>query len=139
MSIETWKKEFYPVEAAEIADTDATVVELIAHSLKKWEGVRPGNIKKHGLKRAGYDSFHDGEEYFELDGDSCSLCAAFYGKQDISDETDRCEDSDCSVCPIFLANGKTCADAYQEFTIGSRRPTKMVNLLRKTLKHYEAL
>lgn len=33
MSLESWKKEFYP-----LINKDAPVVELIKHSLNKWKG-----------------------------------------------------------------------------------------------------
>lgn len=36
MSLKTWVKEFYPVEASAMADKSD--VKCIEHSLRKWEG-----------------------------------------------------------------------------------------------------
>ena len=44
MSIESWKAEFYPVEAAEVSAEDA-----LAHSLKKWQGLQEESLLKHSL------------------------------------------------------------------------------------------
>jgi hypothetical protein len=35
MSLESWKAEFYPIPADEVKKKDA-----LAHSLRKWEGLR---------------------------------------------------------------------------------------------------
>ena len=44
MSTETWKKEFYPVNATsdEQENNDRTFDQ-------KWEGLLPENLKRHGL------------------------------------------------------------------------------------------
>ena len=44
MSIATWKKEFYsPISKCPKS-------KAAAHSLKKWIGLRPENLAKHGLE-----------------------------------------------------------------------------------------
>ena len=45
MSIETWKKEFYPVPA----HRRMTDGQAVAHSLKKWSGLTKKNLDKHKL------------------------------------------------------------------------------------------
>lgn len=47
MSIKTWKEEFYPVKPRK----SMTTKEAIEHSLRKWEGLRKSNLKKHGLEQ----------------------------------------------------------------------------------------
>ena len=44
MSIESWKAEFYPTPADEASKDQA-----IAHSLRKWEGLRKENLDRHEL------------------------------------------------------------------------------------------
>lgn len=39
MSLETWKEEFYPIPADEVPESQA-----LAHSLRKWEGLRKENL-----------------------------------------------------------------------------------------------
>ena len=46
MSLKTWKKEFYPQSAKRTKQSEA-----VEHSLHKWRGILPANLKKHGLNR----------------------------------------------------------------------------------------
>jgi hypothetical protein len=45
MSIETWKAEYYPCDA----DSDEAQAAPAAHGLRKWYGLRPEAIARHGL------------------------------------------------------------------------------------------
>lgn len=71
MSLKTWKKEFFPP-----MDT-STELGAIIHSLRKWRGLRPENMKKHGVKkhltstREIVDRRHNS---LEIDAYSCALC-----------------------------------------------------------------
>lgn len=44
MSMRSWKKEYYPVEAAKVPKELAVVA-----SLRKWIGLRLDNLQRHGL------------------------------------------------------------------------------------------
>ena len=73
MSLDTWKAEFYPVEAEKVKKRDA-----LAHSLQKWLGLRPGNLWKHKVWRPG-SAIRIEDCYAELwiGGDTCALCAHY--------------------------------------------------------------
>jgi len=46
MSKESWLEEFYPISAEEMLTAngrDASSVEIIAHSLRKWKGLKELN------------------------------------------------------------------------------------------------
>lgn len=91
MSLETWKAEFYPVEAEEVGTTDA-----VAHSLRKWEGLREENLARHevevsrgriGLVPVGITDIGRAD-FLGIDTKSCSLCQLYY-------------DQACAECPLY--------------------------------------
>lgn len=53
MSLDTWKREFYPSPASDFRAgwraTPPTAVEAAEHSLKKWEGMLSHNLARHGV------------------------------------------------------------------------------------------
>lgn len=73
MSLQSWKDEFYHVEA----DSKLIVDDLSAttHSLQKWRGLRYENLRKHGLF-SGFDFIYDPDtsECLYIDGGTCALC-----------------------------------------------------------------
>lgn len=88
MSLETWKAEFYPVEAEEVSPTDA-----VAHSLRKWEGLREENLARHGvevIRRHGPVGITDigRADFLGINTNSCSLCQLYY-------------DQNCAECPLY--------------------------------------
>lgn len=94
MTIESWKKEFYPVEAKDCPRCPAAELD---HSILKWEGLKNESLEKHGLYlqwRHLYDK-HTEDEVFFLSGVSCALCHRYLT-------------SDCQECPITKARGKAC-------------------------------
>jgi hypothetical protein len=139
MSLETWKKEFYPTDAEESGALEATL-----HSLRKWEGLTKRQLAKHKLRKVKEDfrvpeiceeaGVADGE--FTIGYDTCSLCLSFDG---------------CEGCPLVEVNsGFTCdgenfknpqdsydKSAYQAWVDGGdARP--MLTLLRKAKRMLEA-
>ena len=122
MSLQTWKKEFYPIEAG---DTEKR--QSVEHSLQKWNGVLPKNLKKHGLKRSNAKIFEDYGDAFELDMDSCSLCTWFYNDAA----------SSCSECPLHKSTGKTCGiHCHNQYdaAIFDGKIQGMINALKKARK-----
>lgn len=91
MSIETWKKEFYPVSATSRMSKKAA----IEHSIKKWEGLLPENLKKHVVVLDRCGDIHDDEIRFEISDQSCALCQKYMHK---------C----CVKCPLYEKLGFEC-------------------------------
>ena len=85
MSIESWKAEFYPVDADDPSVNNT--LAAIRHSLLKWTGLRKDNIERHG----GYP--------IELvrSGETCALCVRYVYAV-----------GDCRDCPISKARGNRC-------------------------------
>lgn len=94
MSIESWKQEFYPVEA----DSEMSEQEAILHSIKKWEGLTEENLNKHAVCVNYFKDLHD--EFggaFDIDSSTCALCAKFLS-------------NDCQDCPLYKKQGFICGE-----------------------------
>lgn len=91
MSLQTWKDEFYPVDASEVSQEEA-----VAHSLRKWIGLRKENIAKHGVGgELPFSVLDVAGASLPIDANSCSLCLHY-------------SDSGCPTCPITRAQGHPC-------------------------------
>ena len=95
-ALEQWKAKYYPTPAA-----DATPRNAAAHSLMKWEGLRPAvlqefDIKQYGSTLLGDD---DDDDEFPLTSSTCALCLNF-----IDDESFT-EDKQCAKCPLAIVRG----------------------------------
>lgn len=93
MSIATWKEEFYPVDASKCPQDEA-----VAHSLRKWKGLRPDALRAHGLA-ANYSLRDAGGATFPVDVDTCALCKAH---------------TDCDTCPLYKVRGGRPCDMATE-------------------------
>lgn len=98
MSLESWKQEYYPVPANETDKSDA-----VAHSLRKWLGLRPEVLAAHSLVMFGCrlcekDNLGTG---LYIDADSCALCH-HYSPDSVYAEDD---DTECERCPLYKARG----------------------------------
>ena len=75
MSLESWRKEYYPVDAYKLTSRDDAV--LIEASLLKWIGLQKENLAEHGLKK----QHQFGPFYIEnklMSGiNDCSLCTKY--------------------------------------------------------------
>lgn len=86
MSFETWCEEFYPIEAKEVSREDA-----LAHSLRKWEGLRPEALAWHGMRLSErYLKDELGRARLAIDNESCALCTHYIAKH-------------CEGCPLEKA------------------------------------
>lgn len=120
MSLETWKAEFYPIDAHEVALKDA-----IQHSLTKWIGLRPENLSKHNLKIGDFEIV-DAHTIFAIDANTCSLCAW--------------NPLTCATCPIaeykstksFSKEHTSCGIEYNAFG-HEHDPEPMIDLLQQTI------
>jgi hypothetical protein len=116
MSQETWRAEFYPIEASRVPSEDA-----VAHSLQKWRGLTKANLRKHRLS----------ESPILVDGSTCAMCQCFYNP------LLSVSGSGCSECPGKAANGRACDTAYDTWSYSDdTRP--MLRWLKRAAAH-EAL
>lgn len=125
MSLETWKAEFYPVEAQDVPVEDA-----VRHSLQKWIGLRAENLSRHecwlddnGCDIAVVDSSRD---YLYIDSRTCALC-----------EHHR-RGGACLNCPLVKVRGRPCDDdegfSSPYGQIYKRNPEPMIALLELALQ-----
>ncbi len=124
MSLTSWKEEFYLVDAFEVPAEQA-----LAHSHRKWIGLRPENLAKHGGGiSASHISFGDGVFYFN--SRTCALCR-YYLVYEV-DSSDRCR-----PCPLYKANGGRPCDLGYKAPYGSLihgdDPKPMIDLIEKAI------
>lgn len=75
MSINTWKKKYYPVSASKFEGRAAySQLEAAKHCLKKWKGLRQANLMEHHLTLKHGNIVDRNGNTFYTDGDSCALC-----------------------------------------------------------------
>jgi hypothetical protein len=129
MSFRTWELEFYPITAEEAAKGSAKAATI--HSIRKWEGLRPAALKRHGV--AFEDNLlSDGIASLGIDSESCALCEKFYGHSADSPQN-------CSKCPLAKArDGVPCDRAMDcededPYSSSSSNPEPMIAWLGKAL------
>lgn len=116
MSIETWKMEFYPV----LATKRMSKINAIRHRLRKWEGLRPENLHKHGISAYVMSTIiqDSAGSTFVVDSSSCALCVKYADSGEFI----------CEECPLFLTLGNRCdgSDLVRgSYTIDERFPWLM--------------
>ena len=131
MSLETWKAEFYPVEADKATGSD---MEALDHSIVKWTGLLKNNLEKHGVEKErlrerliifGTDF---GTDAFIVNGTSCALCRKYTKVRD--------DEPDCNECPIWRMTGLNCERKFASFALwDDARP--MLTLLKRAKKWLE--
>lgn len=124
MSLKTWKQEFYPTEVNQVSPHNS-----LNHSITKWTGLLPENLKKHGVKYV-YGMLSDGIDSFAITTSStCSLCFHFAHKE-------------CELCPLYIVRGNVQCDSpkgderenpYHAFTYRDN-PQPMLDWLHKAKK-----
>lgn len=87
MSKVSWIGEYYPVKADKESKENA-----INHSLNKWIGLLPENLKKHDLDSPP----------ISIDASTCALCYHYF------DETK----GDCINCPLCITRENTPCDSH---------------------------
>ena len=129
MGIESWKREFYKSIDRAIKDD----ISAVKHSLVKWNGLLPENLKAHNLESIHDDCIVVGRNgaKFEINGDTCALCVAH-------------NFSDCDACPLFKTLGNRKCYTNRGFTSvpfdvyqSEGNPVPMIKALEKTLKRLE--
>lgn len=134
MSIESWKAEFYPETAIDVANR-GNEIECIEHSIQKWNGLSEENLNAHEVQKNSSLLFDiDDNHQFELDATSCSLCEFTEIRyNDVDEEADF-----CNHCPIVKATGKECNVQWNQF-VYKDNPKPMQELLQQTLEFYKSL
>lgn len=84
MSKASWMSEFYPVDASAVSKAQA-----LNHSIRKWMGLLPENLKRHRLS----------EPPFSVDADTCALCKIHWTQES------------CGECPLYLVRGRVRCDS----------------------------
>lgn len=134
MSLKSWMKEFYPIDASRFRDKEDDLyndtLAAAKHSLKKWKGLQYHNLAKHGLFLSSGTLTQAGDLSYKkgiTGSESCALCQihlAFWN------------DRNCPGCPLATLD-KACMhrnSVYQKSRLGSR-PQEMINLLRIAVEH----
>jgi hypothetical protein len=121
MSEESWKEEFYNVDAG-----DTCKAQAVEHSLRKWKGLTKESLRRHGLSRVP----------IEISSYTCALCLHYYD-----------EEPECNACPIVKVTGRECdgdLDYPEEESspwgdyVDSRDPSRMIALLIEVETKYVA-
>lgn len=131
MSLETWKAEFYPVEAAAV---DAAGASL--HSLRKWRGLRARSLKRHGVRLTRYNVYQcvdDGtRESLVVNSATCALCEHHQYRPvlEVENETPR-----CNSCPLQQLLGEPCDVSDQPYAYFqfAHDPEPMIAALKKVV------
>lgn len=128
MSFETWRMEFYPVPAHEVKTEDA-----LAHSDRKWKGLRSEVLERHGVKKwqDQIEEIIESEGGLSIDDGSCALCQVYRHHHK------------CPTCPLTLVRGGVPCDVVM---VGESRrgspylawlddddPEPMIALLEKAI------
>lgn len=127
MSLQSWKQEFYPVNAAECPRGVA-----VAHVLNQWRGLTLENLAKHEVLAHGGRLSDAGGAVFCIDGDSCALCYEFYEPQT----------GKCTGCPLYKAVGVECFNSASTQPFGvwfaKQNPEPMLAALERCLTGQES-
>lgn len=95
MTEASWMAEFYPIPADDRGLRIGPVSAVVRHSLQKWLGARPENLKRHGLEKPPV----------RFDAVTCALCVRFIAP-DATLQTRNCEN-----CPLYRVRGEvSCVD-----------------------------
>ena len=132
MSLERWKREYYPINASEFEDK--TLLEAVEHSLKKWEGLSEEVVEEYNLSftcvsagKVAYSKL----EGMPINGSTCSLCVK---------QSSRIYYTGCNGCALYVSlGGVSCSDDSLEPSpyrkmMESGDPTSMIEALRKTVE-----
>ncbi len=88
----SWLRDYYSVPADHTKKHEA-----LDHSIRKWEGLDPDVLKKHGMEARGHGVYADALKVLGINGDSCALCY---------------HHEDCEGCPLMKARGGVPCDEF---------------------------
>lgn len=123
MSMQTWKAEFYPEAAGNYILPELDDLAAVRHSIKKWEGLQPDNMRGYAMHWSGGQSISDGDETFYVDGSSCALCQRYA--------------ESCKPCPLSeVRGGRSCSvtrvdEALSPWSLRDTQPQVMLMWLKR--------
>lgn len=128
MSLETWKKEFYPIEAKDAIESE---LEAAKHSLLKWSGLRESSMSQHAVSKSQtriYNIKDEEDKVLEISSFTCALCQRHLRSEG---------DADCAKCILTAVRGVPCdrrgADGNNHAPYGAwlhgDNPEPMIELL----------
>lgn len=124
MTLKTWKKIYYPVEA-NVPKTDA---DALKHSLLKWQGLRPAAMQSHGVELnplyALWLTDDTDDESLRLSSGTCALCQLHVHNR-------------CTSCPLYAVRSVACdilEDAPWRVFVSDHDPEPMITLIEQALK-----
>ena len=126
MTVESWKSEFYAVDAYRSKGENWSDKECLEHALKKWCGLTKENLDKHEVKHDQGMLFHKMKydaDALPIDSSTCAMCEKYYI-------------GGCHGCPVVRHYGDRCCgkvNQYWEF-IDKNNPKPMIDLLEFCLK-----
>lgn len=102
MSLISWKDQYYKVPADQLVAAAADDVVLVEHALTKFEGLKPENLKRHGMEQSHrqIQEIGDPDTALDITSDTCALCGVYNDRQRGSQS--------CAECPLKLARGTRC-------------------------------
>ena len=149
MSLQSWKAEFYIIDADTTEPENAT-----SHSLLKWYGLRKENLDRHNLEmdmhgwvlrekdKTNEDLLNGYAETLSIDSTTCALC--YHHLVNTDDEDD--EEDSCSNCPLAIArDGIPCTSWMQDESLSPwtewtrlQNPEPMIFWLKKAVEEAQA-
>lgn len=122
MSIESWKAEFYPIPAKLMYGSSDEA--CILHSLRRYEGLKPENLLKHGLKLKDYILIEpDTNHALGLSAFHCALCTKYPLK---------CTGEKELKCIFIRVTGQSYVREYRCVNV---TVTPMIETLQALLQH----
>jgi len=123
MSLESWKKEFMPIDAKEAAAEG--LGPAIAHSLHSWKGMLWVNAERHELKVERLWLIGQDGSMIKSVGE-CALCQMFF-------------DGGCHGCPL-KRNGEKCYFPNRGYKIMEQtsNPEVMIQELEEVWERWKA-
>ena len=111
MTLATWTPLHYTTSARlflKEAFTPTNKLAAVEHSLKKWEGLRPEVLAKHGLtldRNNNVNDVNNVNDLLNIDSTTCALCALVLHRE-AEDE----HGYECDSCPLAEARGGYACD-----------------------------
>lgn len=106
MSMASWRKKYYHVEANETAPSDALV-----HSIRKWQGLDRLSLSVHGLRR-DMETICGWYYALEISSATCALCVHHLGEPVIKE--DGTVHTPCGDCPLYAVRGGVACDRTRD-------------------------
>ena len=109
--------------------------DALDHTIKKWSGLAPGYLKRHGLYLNGYWLYESDNSHgsFPFSTQNCALCLKTMNSEGVKD---------CRQCPLYKFLGNNQCDSgpmspFKQLREGEYLP--MLNILKQIKKEQKKL